>query len=177
MLRILLVAFFFLAALPTSAQAGFDEGHKAYSEKNWEVAIRNLRPLAEMGDARAMVVLGNMYLDGLGVGKDLKEAFNLYRKAAIRDNPDAMVMVGALYQGGIGVKKNVRYAAEWFGIFSVATAAHPKTTTSPNSSPITKPPINGCASPPNAPRTKSSKHAPNVMPTNLPKNSPPTASP
>lgn len=115
MFRILLLLFILVSAAPENAFAGFDEGHKAYSDKNWAEAIFHLRPLAEKGDARAMVLLGNMYVEGLGVSRDPKEAFSLYYRAAVRNNTDAMVMVGALYQRGLGAPKNPRYAAEWFG--------------------------------------------------------------
>lgn len=109
-LSVLLVSF-----LATPARADFAEGRKAYAEKNWPQAILHLRPAAERGDANAMIILGNMYLNGLGVGQNPVEAFTLYRKAALRHHPDAIVMVAALYQKGIGAPKNLRYAAEWYG--------------------------------------------------------------
>lgn len=109
--------FFLLLLLGFAApsRAGFEEGRKAYNEKDWVQAIFHLRPAAENGDENAMIILGNMYLNGLGVAKDPQQAFVLYRKAAVRHSPDAMVMVAALYQKGIGVRKNLRYAAEWYG--------------------------------------------------------------
>ncbi len=114
MLRAALFILMFAFLNPGSAKASFEEGYKAYTEQKWQIAIIHLRPMVEAGDAKSMVVLGNMYLDGLGVAQDSREAFSLYRKAAIRDNPDAMVVVAALYQAGNGVRKNMRYAAEWY---------------------------------------------------------------
>ena len=109
---ILFSALLVTAALP--AHAGFDEGKAAYNAQNWKEAILNLRPLAETGDDRAMLLLGNMYLEGYGVDKDPREAFALYREAAIRNNVDAMVATATLYQGGIGIPLNTRLAIDWF---------------------------------------------------------------
>lgn len=98
-----------------SAWASFEQGKEAYERKNWQQAIYYLRPLAESGDARAMIVLGNMYSQGLGVAQDDKEAFSLYLKAARLNHPDAMAAVGAMYQQGRGTAKNLKYALGWYG--------------------------------------------------------------
>ena len=110
------------ADTPTMAEAGeaaaanatFNLGKKAYEEKRWIQAIYYMRPLAESGDERAMIILGNMYSIGLGVAQDYKQAFSLYHKAALRNNTDAIVAVAAMYQKGLGVKHNVRIATEWY---------------------------------------------------------------
>lgn len=100
--------------LPAPARADFIEGKKSYDNKNWRRAIMLLRPLAEKGDARAMVLLGNMYAEGYGVEKDLTEAFFLYRGAAERNNPDGILATATLYQTGSGVPVNTRLAIMWF---------------------------------------------------------------
>lgn len=117
MTRILLFILALFLATPAIADEGinFEAGRKAYQERKWPYAILHLRPLAEMGDTRAMILLGNMYLDGFGVPKNPKEAFKLYYKAALRHNPDAMVMVAALYQQGIGTLQNPKFAIAWYG--------------------------------------------------------------
>jgi TPR repeat protein len=104
--------FSVLAAAP--AQAGFEEGKTFYDKGNWIQAIINLRPLVEAGDARAMILLGNMYLDGHGVAADETEAFGLYHQAAEKGNTDGMVAIAALYQTGKGVPENTPLAIGWF---------------------------------------------------------------
>lgn len=98
----------------TAAYASFEQGKDAYDRKDWKQAIFFLRPLAEQGDDRAMIVLGNMYSQGLGVGQDDQEAFLLYKKAALKNNPDAMAAVGAMYQKGRGIGRNIPLAAAWY---------------------------------------------------------------
>ena len=102
------------ALLSTQAFAGFLEGKKAYDKADWMTAIMNLRPLVEAGDARAAVLLGNMYLDGHGVNEDAVEAASLYRKAALAHNTDAMVALAVLYQKGRGVDINIPVSRGWY---------------------------------------------------------------
>lgn len=102
------------ALLSTQAVAGFLEGKKAYDKADWMTAIINLRPLVEAGDARAAVLLGNMYLDGHGVAEDAVEAAGLYRKAALAHNTDAMVALATLYQKGRGVEISMPVSRAWF---------------------------------------------------------------
>ncbi|MEZ0260287.1 MAG: tetratricopeptide repeat protein [Alphaproteobacteria bacterium] len=102
------------ALLSTQAFAGFLEGKKAYDKADWMTAIMNLRPLAEAGDARAAVLLGNMYLDGHGVKEDAVEAAGLYHKAALANNTDAMVALAVLYQKGRGLDVNIPVSRGWY---------------------------------------------------------------
>lgn len=106
------LAFTFMVAAP--ARADFAAGKNAYDTKKWDQAIFNLRPLAESGDARAMVLLGNMYAQGYGVSKNETEAFSLYRRAALAGNSEAMVVTGAMLQQGLGVTTDVAQAVEWY---------------------------------------------------------------
>lgn len=104
----------FVLAFTAPAHAGFDEGLMSYNKKDWQGAIVNLRPAAEQGDDRAMVILANMYHDGLGVQKDVKESFRLYHRAAEKHNPAAMLATASMYQQGDGVPANSRLAIDWF---------------------------------------------------------------
>jgi TPR repeat protein len=113
-MRILFAALLSLCLLATPALADFNQGKVAYDTKQWREAIANLRPAAERGDARAMVLLGNMYAYGFGVDKDDVEAFLLYRRAAEKDNKEGIIATAAFYQEGRGVSKNTRLAIEWF---------------------------------------------------------------
>ncbi len=114
MTRFLFLALAIGLCLASPAYADFKAGKAAYDTKKWDQAIFNLRPLAEAGDARAMVLLGNMYAQGYGVTKNEKEAFGLYRRAALAGNSEAMVVTGAMLQQGLGVSTDVAQAVEWY---------------------------------------------------------------
>jgi TPR repeat protein len=51
-------------ALAAPAWAGFDQGVAAYKSEDYATALRELRPLAENGDAQSQFLLGNMYREG-----------------------------------------------------------------------------------------------------------------
>ena len=105
-----------LSFIASPAFADFDAGKKAYDKKDWLTAIQQLRPLAEAGDDRAMVILGNMYSNGgFGVMASHTEALSLYCRAATeKNNAQAMDVIGAMYVSGFGVNQNLQIALQWF---------------------------------------------------------------
>lgn len=115
MKRLLAVAIVILTiGTASTAQAGFAEGQDAYNKKNWKQVIIELRPLAEAGDDRAMMLLGTMYSQGYGVIQSPSEALILYKRAAIKNNTEAMLNIGSIYTVGVGVPKNMNTALKWF---------------------------------------------------------------
>lgn len=102
---------------PPAAQktpSAFEAGKAAYDKKDWITAIKNLRPLAEAGDDRAMILLGNMYEQGLGVFPNPLEAMKLYKAAAVlKNNSTAMVAISAMYIESRGVDTNYNTALQW----------------------------------------------------------------
>ena len=113
MLRIFLVLLL-VSFLSSPAFAGFKEGKDAYDRKDWVEAITELRPLAESGDDRAMIILANMYNDGLGVIQSYRGAMSLYKRAAIeKNNTEAMVAIAAMHISGLGVSKNLNTTLQW----------------------------------------------------------------
>jgi len=143
MLKYILTIAALLSLAVSPAFAGFDEGKKAYDKKDWATAIKELRPLAETGDDRAMVILGNMYNDGLGIIPSHKEAMSLYKRAATeKNNTQAMDAVGAMYVSAVGVDQNLETALAWFhrsamlgdqaGAFFYATILYEGNKTPPN---------------------------------------------
>lgn len=103
-----------LSLLSSPACAGFQEGKDAYDNKNWQQAVLHLRPIAEEGDDRALIVLGNMYSNGFGVTQNYQEALSLYKRAAEKNNTDAMNAIGAIYTSGLGVDVSLNTAMQWF---------------------------------------------------------------
>ena len=98
----------------SSALAGFDEGVVAFKAGNYELALKEFKPLAEQGDAKAQSNLGLMYESGFGVEKNYQEAINWYRQAANQGLAEAQFNLGVMYQNGIGVEKNYQEAINWY---------------------------------------------------------------
>ncbi len=97
------------------ARAGLDEAAEALAHGDWQIAFRELRPLAEAGNAEAQYKLGWMYHRGDGSPVDYSTARYWFEKAAAQGQPDAEMELGDLYAQGQGVVKNLATAADWYG--------------------------------------------------------------
>lgn len=104
----------FCLALGAEAQAGLQEGVSAYKRGHFSIALKELTPLAESGDAKAQNILGEMHNSGSGVPHDPVKAAFWYRKAAEQGNGSAQTSLGVMYERGIGVPQNDKEAAAWF---------------------------------------------------------------
>jgi len=75
-----------------------------------EKALQLFGKLANKGDSRAMIHIGNKYYSGDGVGVDYKKAFDWWLKAFSAKNGDAPGNIGVLFRDGKGVQKNRKIA-------------------------------------------------------------------
>ncbi len=73
-----------------------------------------LTQAAEGGHTEAMLKLGKLYRNGVGVPQNYEFAEKWVRAAAEADNSDAMVELGRFYRAGIGVKADAVKAYVWF---------------------------------------------------------------
>ena len=91
-----------------------------------------VRIAAEGGVAEAQAVYGQMFLDGVGVARDQREAVLWFDKAARQGHAMAINMMGRCYDLGWGVPVDKARAALWFkaaadrgldwGLYNYATA-------------------------------------------------------
>jgi len=101
-----------LVVLATPAWAGWDEGVVAYDRSDYATAFREMKPLAEQGDAVAQFNLGNMYRTGRGVPQDYAEAERWYRRAVEQGNASAQFNLGVKYYNSL--PQDYAEAAKWF---------------------------------------------------------------
>jgi TPR repeat protein len=99
-------------AVPTWAD--YKAGEDAYNRGDFATALREWRPLAEQGDARAQYNLGVLYRKGRGVPQDDVQARQWYEKAAAQGQAKAQYNLGTLYLNGGGVPKDYQQALRWF---------------------------------------------------------------
>lgn len=102
-----------VAALPAFASQ-LDDGLAAYDQRNYDTALKLLRPLADQGIAAAQHRLGFMYSFGQGVSKDSAEAVKWYRKAADQGLAKSQHNLGYLYAKGDGVTRDSAESAKWY---------------------------------------------------------------
>ncbi len=94
-----------LAGMP--AFADLADGVDAYKKGDYETALRELRPLAEKGDADAQVYLGMMYQSGFGVAKDDSKALKWYGLSAEQGNIAADFALWLIDEAKNGFDKGV----------------------------------------------------------------------
>lgn len=69
-----------------------------YGQKNYAEALKILRELNGQGNAEAQATLGTVYMEGLGVRKDIEKAVEYFKKAIKADNAEAMYKYGTLLE-------------------------------------------------------------------------------
>ena len=97
-----------------SGIAGLNEGIDAIIKGDYATALKELRPLAEHGNAEAQYRLGRMYEFGRGVPKDMAQALAWLRKSAAAGNANAQQELGVMYYAGDGVPHDDAQAVAWF---------------------------------------------------------------
>ncbi len=124
-MRVIVSALLFFAAVAAAVSvnvaclaADYMTGMRAYEAKDYETAFRELRPLAEAGDALAQYRLGVMYLRAQGTVKDEAEAVRWFREAAGRGHKDARFNLAYMLANGTGVAKDEAEAARLFRIMT-----------------------------------------------------------
>ena len=101
----------FTLGLTAPGWAGLDEGWAAYRRGDYATALRELRPLAEQGHAKAQFILGHIYAEeGGGVPK----ALQWWRKAAEGGYAKAQNFLGVMYGFGLWVPQDYTKAVKWF---------------------------------------------------------------
>jgi TPR repeat protein len=87
---------------------------KAFDERNYAMAAKLFRPLADQGNTVAQSKLGWLYNFGQGVARDYKEAEKLYRLAADKGDASAQMNLGEMYYYGLGVPQDYKEAIKWY---------------------------------------------------------------
>lgn len=91
---------------------GVQSNEKVASE-NVALAFEIIAKEAELGNHAAMLFLGNIYEQGLGIKMDYKQALKWYEKAATGSN-EARERLGHFYEFGKGVDLDLDKAFEWY---------------------------------------------------------------
>jgi len=115
---------------PARAQDGGEEALAAalarLNSGEYQKAQALIAPLAARGDADAEHMLAYIYENGLGVGRDIARALELYESAALKGHADAQLALGELAFAGALVKRNYKYAAGWFRLAAARGRARAK---------------------------------------------------
>lgn len=95
--------------------ADYDEGVAAFENGDYAIAQAALMPLAKLGDGDAQYYIGVMYMDGLGIEANPKEAFKWLSFAAVYGVLDARFRMAQFYlDDKLGVEEDLQMAADWY---------------------------------------------------------------
>lgn len=100
------------------------EGVKQDSDKAFSYYLK----AAELGDAKAQVLVGSFYSLGVSVKENQKEAIKWFEKAAKQGDITGLCALGECYKEGKGVPQNFVEAYKWY---SLTVAAGNVTVDSP----------------------------------------------
>ena len=75
---------------------------------------RRVKEVAATGDLTALYNLGVAYLNGIGVNRDLRTAYDAFSKAANSGHSRAQYNLGVMHNTGAGAELNAGLAAFWF---------------------------------------------------------------
>ena len=97
-----------------SVGADYQKGLTAYQSGDYATALREWKPLAEQGHAKALNNIGMMYGKGLGVTKNSETAAKYYRLAAEKGDALSQFNLGSMHARGEGMWRNYETAAKWY---------------------------------------------------------------
>jgi len=98
-----------------NADSGYEIGVYYRDKKEYGKALKYFKKVLDIepGHANTLTNLGLMYMEGLGVKKDMKKGFECYEIAADAGNPAAQYMIFKCYTSGKGCKKDLDKAAAY----------------------------------------------------------------
>ena len=83
-----------------------------------QYGCNELKKIAATNRIAAQYYIAVCYEQGIGVEKNLTQAFAMYRKAAERGLPDAMYHIAAFYKDGVVVSQDISREREWLNRYS-----------------------------------------------------------
>ena len=105
-----------LVCLVVPAWADYQAGMDANNRGDYATALREWRPLAEQGDARAQFDLGLLYENGDGVPRDYAKAHRWYEKSAAQGGAKAQFYLGMQSAFGEGGPLDLVQAHMWYSL-------------------------------------------------------------
>jgi TPR repeat protein len=121
---VFIVVLLGLGTMPIAHADALARGTAAYNRGDYIRAARELSPLAQRGNARALALLGFLYEHGFGAPQAYAAAADLYCQAAIQGNPFGQAMLGLMYDKGHGVPQDFVLAYKWLNLAAAHSYGH-----------------------------------------------------
>ena len=109
-----LIAAIILSVSPVVLAGPYEDGIAALNRGDYVTALHFFETLADNNNSNAQKLLSVMYLQGLGVPKDLSESNKWLRRAAANGDAEAMTLMGNRNLLGTGMSQNFAEALRWW---------------------------------------------------------------
>lgn len=93
-----------------------DSAHAYQAIRVYPKNLQLLLPFAKKGDAAAEYEIGNIYLEGQEVQKDISKGITWLKRSASRKYPKAAHALALLYLKGNGISINVQQGIKWLKV-------------------------------------------------------------
>ncbi len=93
-----------------SAPADLQDALAAMRRGDFQTAYKEFTPLADNGDDKAMMTVGNFLLNGQGTKQNYPQAFQWFCKAMDKGNIDAYSNLAVMFRDGLGTKRDLAIA-------------------------------------------------------------------
>jgi TPR repeat protein len=117
-----------IGAAPIAHADALAQGTAAFSHGDYLRAARELSPLAQRGNAKALGLLGFLYEHGVGEPKDYDAAADFYARGAVQGDAFAQAMLGLMYDKGHGVPLDFIFAYKWLNLAAARMQGHEQET-------------------------------------------------
>lgn len=111
--RMVLLAISIVVFFGQTSSTGWQEALAGYERQDYPTVLSELLPIAELGDARSQLLVGEMYRDGMGTPQNYQEALHWYRRSAQQGLPEAQESLGVMYLAGKGVLQDNVEGLKW----------------------------------------------------------------
>jgi TPR repeat protein len=111
--RFLIILILVVVGPVAASAASVEEAKAATSRKDYPLAMRLWRELAEQENPRALFGVGIFYDSGWGVAKDQAEAAQWFLRAARRGHEGAQEALYHAYEKGLGIPVDHAEAEKW----------------------------------------------------------------
>ncbi len=116
MKKFLFLFTFLCCSMP--AKADFSDGEKFFEQQDYSRAFSEFLPLANSGDFRSQYYVGYLYLNGLGVSQDTREAVRYLTESSNKNYDMAQSLLAFLYDEGHVVPQDKAKAMELYKLAS-----------------------------------------------------------
>lgn len=93
-----------------NAQKEYELAFTAFTNRDYETAIKKYKTSCEYNFMPSCVDLGLMYVDGIGVAKSYENAIALFTRACDNKNFDGCGNLGYMFEAGLGTFKSLQKA-------------------------------------------------------------------